>query len=115
MIGATLLTAACSGGSSSPPAANPGTSSGNASANPTSSGNSPTSGSATAASSRGNVTQLVDQWAACMRSHGDLGQATPTIDRYDVIHITIPLSIPGGKGMTGKAAPAGLEPTARRT
>ena len=29
---------------------------------------------------RGNATQLVDEWAACMRSHGDPNQADPIID-----------------------------------
>jgi hypothetical protein len=35
-------------------------------------------------------------WAACMRGHGDPGQADPTIDANKVIHVTISPSLPGG-------------------
>jgi hypothetical protein len=44
---------------------------------------------------KGNPTELLDQWAACMRRHGDPGQADPTIDTDKVIHITVPVSRPG--------------------
>lgn len=44
----------------------------------------------TAAVRGGNATRLVDEWATCMRSHGDPSQADPTIDAYGVINITIP-------------------------
>lgn len=37
----------------------------------------------------GDATRLVDEWATCMRSHGDPNQADPTIDAYGVINITI--------------------------
>jgi hypothetical protein len=48
------------------------------------------SGGTTTTLPKGNPTQLVDEWAACMRSHGDPDQADPTIDANKVIHITIP-------------------------
>ena len=38
----------------------------------------------------GNATQLMDQWASCMRANGDPNQTDPTIDQYGVINITIP-------------------------
>jgi hypothetical protein len=34
-------------------------------------------------------TKLLDEWTACMRSHGDPNQADPTIDTYGAIHIAI--------------------------
>ena len=45
--------------------------------------------STTTALKAGNPTQLMDQWAACMRSNGDPNQTDPTIDAYGVINITI--------------------------
>jgi hypothetical protein len=66
---------------------------------PTSSG--PGSGSAAAGSSAAggpahppgsNPTQLLDEWAVCMRHHGDPGQTDPTIDSDKGIHITIPIA-----------------------
>jgi hypothetical protein len=38
----------------------------------------------------GNATQLMDEWASCMRSNGDPNQTDPRIDQYGVINITIP-------------------------
>jgi hypothetical protein len=37
---------------------------------------------------------LLNEWAACMRKHGDPDQADPTIDPSKVIHITILPSVP---------------------
>lgn len=37
----------------------------------------------------GSPTQLLDEWAACMRSHGDPGQIDPTVDASKVIQITL--------------------------
>jgi hypothetical protein len=76
---------ACSGGSpDSPHVANLGTSTttvgGQASASTT-----PPRG--------GNATQLMDQWATCMRANGDPDQTDPTIDQYGVINITIPQGV----------------------
>lgn len=39
---------------------------------------------------KGNPTQLLDEWASCVRAHGDPNQADPTIDANKVIHITFP-------------------------
>ncbi|MGH3395898.1 MAG: hypothetical protein ACRDPO_14545 [Streptosporangiaceae bacterium] len=44
--------------------------------------------------STGNPTRLLDQWAACMRRHGDPGQTDPTIDANKVIHIAMPANVP---------------------
>jgi hypothetical protein len=69
VAGIGLPTAACSSGSSTPQVASLRTSgSGN------SAGNGNGSGSSAAPGSAGNATRLVDEWAACMRSHGDLAQ-----------------------------------------
>jgi hypothetical protein len=64
--------AACTSGSGPPQVASLGTSSG--------SDGGTAAGSAPAASPAGNPTQLLDEWAACMRSHGDPSQVDPTID-----------------------------------
>jgi hypothetical protein len=40
-----------------------------------------------------SATQLMDEWAACMRTNGDPEQRDPTIDQYGVINITIPLGV----------------------
>jgi hypothetical protein len=88
---ASLALAACSSGSSTPHVASLGTS--------TSSGTgSGTSGESTPATqSAGDPSRLVDEWADCERSHGDPGQADPTIDAFGVIHITIPQrAVPAG-------------------
>ena len=57
----------------------------------------------------GNPTQLLDEWAACMRAHGDPGQVDPTIDASKVIHLTWN-NLPGGiygtnQGGQGNAGP----------
>jgi hypothetical protein len=87
---AALALAACSGGPSTPQVASLGTStsSGGSTDPGTSSGTS--GGSTPATQSASGPTRLVDEWAACERSHGDPGQADPTIDASGVIHITIP-------------------------
>ncbi|HEX4864672.1 MAG TPA: hypothetical protein VFV02_11400 [Acidimicrobiales bacterium] len=64
------------GGSSSPHVANLGNS-----------GNVNSTGSTTTLP-KGNPTQLLDEWATCMRSHGNPGQVDPTVDANGVIHIT---------------------------
>ena len=40
--------------------------------------------------SSNNATALVDEWATCMRGHGDPDQTDPTIDSHGGINITIP-------------------------
>jgi hypothetical protein len=61
--------------------------------------NSSSSGSTTAGTSAGNAAatlakgdpaQLLNDWTACMRSHGDPNQADPTIDGNRAIHIAQP-------------------------
>jgi hypothetical protein len=68
--------AAC-GGSSSPHVASLGSGSGSA----------PVS---TTTLPKGNPTQLLDEWASCMRSNGVPDMADPTITSSGAIHITMP-------------------------
>jgi hypothetical protein len=82
---AALGLAACSSGSSTPQVASLGSSS-DGSGN--SAGNADGGGSS-AATGAGNATQLLDEWAVCIRSHGDPGQADPTIDSNKDIQITM--------------------------
>jgi len=86
---AAIGLAACGGGPSSPQVA----SLGNSSGKPASSGNG-SGGSATTL--KGSPTQLLDEWAACMRSHGDPGQADPTVTASKLIDISMPPAVPGG-------------------
>jgi hypothetical protein len=64
------------------------------------SGGNNSSGSTTTTLPKGNPTQLLDEWAACRRSHGDPNQVDPTIDANKVIHITFSGNGPAdfGKG-----------------
>jgi hypothetical protein len=75
------------------------------------------SGSPTTTLPKGNPTQLLDEWAGCMRSHGDPGQIDPTVDANGVIHITFPASAGGGPagGPGGKDSPCGAYLTAAST
>ena len=90
---AAVALAACGGGSSTPHVA----SLGRSTENPTTDGS---GGSATPPPS-GDATKLVDEWAACMRSHGDPNQADPTIDAHGVINIIGPLAGPGVPRVVG--------------
>jgi hypothetical protein len=87
VTGVALLTAACSSGAADTPHV--------ASLGKTS-GSSATAGSSTSTPPAGNPTQLLDEWAACMRSHGDPGQADPTIGANKVIDVSISPAIRGG-------------------
>ena len=74
------------------------------------SGNSTTSGSSTTNLPKGNPAQLLDEWAACMRSRGDRGQADPTITASKVIEVVWNPATPGGlygtnKGGQGNSGP----------
>lgn len=96
LVGATALAlAACSGGSSTPQiaslgtSASPGTGSDPAISTTPGTG-SGTSGGTTPATQPGNVTPLLNEWAACERSNGDPDQTDPTVDANGVIYITIP-------------------------
>jgi hypothetical protein len=46
-------------------------------------------GGTTTTQPTGNPTELLDQWATCIRSHGDPNQSDPTIDANKDIEITM--------------------------
>lgn len=108
IAGAALLTAACGGGSGTTQAvASLGTSSGHGGVSTAGSGDG--DGSSATAAPKGNPARLLDQWAACMRSHGDPTQADPTIDANKAIHITMPAGFPGGLfGQNGHGTGPGI-------
>lgn len=83
---AGITLAACSHGPSNPQVASLGTSSAHSSGDPGGSGG---GGSSAGAGSKGNATQLVDKWAACMRSHGDPNQSDPVINSAGDIEISM--------------------------
>ena len=60
------------------------------------------SGGPTTTLPKGNPTQLLDEWATCMRSHGDPDQTDPTIDANKVIHIIFPPGANNGPVDAGK-------------
>jgi hypothetical protein len=85
-VSVTFGLAACSGAPpQAPHVASLGTSA--------STGGGPGTKSTTTAPKGGNATQLMDEWAACMRTHGDPNQTDPTIDQYGVINVTMPPGI----------------------
>jgi hypothetical protein len=89
---AVMGLAAC-GGSGSPHVVSLGTTTGKTVNSTTTS----SSGGSTTSSSKGaNPTKLVDQWATCMRQHGDPTQADPVIDSHGVINIIVPPVTGGG-------------------
>jgi hypothetical protein len=97
---AALALAACSG-SGTPRDASPGQSGGKGS-------ETPAIGSTPTALPAGSPAQLLDEWAACMRSHGDPGQDAPTIDAGKVIRMTIARTVRGGySGDSGEYGPGG--------
>jgi hypothetical protein len=56
-------------------------------------------GSTSTAVGHVNPTQLLNEWATCMRSHGDPDQSDPTIDANNVIYVTYPAGYnPKSKG-----------------
>jgi hypothetical protein len=87
---AAIGLAACGGGPGSPQVASLGNSSGNGGRN------SPATGSSAATRPKGSPTRLLDEWAACMRSHGDPNQADPTVTASKLIDISMPAAVPGG-------------------
>jgi hypothetical protein len=105
---AAIGLAACSGSSSphvaslgktsSPHVASLGKSGGDGSA-------APTTGPA------GSPTQLLDQWATCMRRHGDPDQVDPTVDATKVIQITLG----GDDGVRGEDGACGAYLSAAQT
>src|SRR5271156_1909637 len=76
---------ACGGSPNSPHVANLGTS--------TTMGGGHAGANTTTVPKGGNATQLMDEWATCMRANGDPNQTDPTIDQYGVINITIPQGV----------------------
>ena len=99
---AAVALAACGGRASTSPVASPGNRSGVASL---AKNGGKGGGSATTSQPRGNATRLLDQWAACMRGHGDPDQTDPTVDTSNVIHITVPAGDRNG------VLPSGQNPT----
>jgi hypothetical protein len=96
---AALALAACGGAGAAPqvaslPAtADPGASSGQGSGTAPPGSTAAASGGAsgsTRASLPGNVTSLLNQWAACERGSGDPQQADPTVDANGVVWIVVP-------------------------
>ncbi len=103
---AALAVAGCtSSGSSAPQVASLGASSGpgigagadpatssspGSSSSPGTGNGSGTSGGGTSARIAGNVTPLLNEWAACERSHGDPEQTDPTVSADGVINILVP-------------------------
>ena len=90
LAGTALGLAACSG-PSSPDVASLGKSS----------GREPAASTTTLPS--GSPSQLLDEWASCMRAHGDPGQVDPTVDASKVIQITLdaPNGLQGEGGACG--------------
>ena len=93
LAAAAIALAACSA-SSSPPASQ-GTSSPTVASLPTSTSAGTSTGhsggsTTTTLPKASNATALVDEWATCMRSHGDPDQTDPMIDSHGGINITVP-------------------------
>jgi hypothetical protein len=89
---AALALAACSGAAAAPQVAGLGTSPGASSPGTSSPGTTTNSSSSggTRATIAGNVTPLLNEWAACERSHGDPDQTDPTVSAGGVIYIYVP-------------------------
>jgi hypothetical protein len=98
VAGAAIGLAACGGGPSSPHVASLGTSS----------AKSTRSGSTTTSLASDDPTQLLIEWAACMRSHGDPEQAPPTVNATKVIEVTLPAGYTHGMGASGSSCAAYL-------
>lgn len=119
LVAAAAIGLAACGGPSSPRVASLGTSTslGNTSGNPGGSptttlpkGNPTTLPKTSSGNGSGNSpttlakdpAELLDEWAACMRSHGDPNQGDPSIDVHKVISIPWDPAIPGGFNGTNK-------------
>lgn len=105
LVGTAVALSACSPGSGSPSGTAPPTVASLGASNGATDGNgggsSPSTGAggstATTAGGRSSATapgaahatQLLNEWAACMRTHGDPTQADPVVDAYGVINITM--------------------------
>lgn len=100
LLAVSALGLAACGYSGSPHVANLGKSSGSTNG----------SGSTTTTLPNGNATRLLDEWADCMRRHGDPNQSDPTITANNDIDIIWNPAIPGGidgtfKGGQGSDGP----------
>jgi hypothetical protein len=94
-LAALALTACSSSGSGPPQVASLGTSTSpgtSTSADPGTSTSPGSSSGSTSAKIAGNVTPLLNEWAACERSHGDPDQSDPTVSAAGVIYIEVPLN-----------------------
>jgi hypothetical protein len=92
-LAAFALAGCTSSGSSSSQVASLGTSSApgsSTSADPATSTSAGTSGGGSSATIASNVTPLLNEWAACERSHGDPEQTDPTVSAGGVIYIEVP-------------------------
>jgi len=101
VAGAAIALAACSG-SSSPHVASLGSNSSNDGA------------PHTTTTPAGSPAQLLDEWASCMRSHGDPGQIDPTVDASKVIQITLGAGY-NGQGLRGESGACGTFLSAAQT
>lgn len=86
LVAAGAIGLAACGGPSSPHVASLGASAGAA------------GGTTTTTLRASNATQLLDEWAACMHSHGDPNQVDPTVDANKVIQVTLPAGYTDGLG-----------------
>jgi len=108
LAAAAIALAACSGGSHTPHVASlPAAAGAGTSLGADTGGGGESSATTTP---QANPTQLLDEWATCMRAHGDPGQADPTIDSNKVIHITWNLAIRGGYEGTNKGGQGNVGP-----
>ena len=103
VAGAAIALAACSA-SSSPHVASLGSNSSNDGASHTT----------TTTTTAGSPAQLLDEWASCMRSHGDPGQIDPTVDADKVIQITLGAGY-NGQGLRGENGACGTYLSAAQT
>jgi hypothetical protein len=62
----------------------------------------------------GSPAHLLDEWASCMRSHGDPGQIDPTVDANKVIQITLGTGY-NGAGLRGESGACGTFLSAAQT
>jgi hypothetical protein len=104
-----VVLAGC-GGSPSPSVATLATTSHRGSATSANSTAARSGGGSGSTSASGNPSELLVEWAACMRSHGDPTQADPSIDAHKVINIPWNPAIPGGYDGTHKGGQGNLGP-----
>lgn len=109
LVGAALTLAACGSGSAAPHVASLGSTTTTTTAAARAQGGN-SDASPTTTRPKGDATALLDEWATCMRSHGDPNQPDPTIDANGVIHITWNPAIPGGYLGTNHGGQGNLGP-----